>query len=142
MVNLDKILKDFTIRVGYQIVQTAKEKTAPIRTGNLKRDIQIINYDKSSVTIGNTQTAPYAKHVYFGTRPHVIEAKNKKCLANKRLNKVFGKRVYHPGTKANPYLLNAVQIYFKSGDFNLAKRNLTAEVKDEILKEVRVKFKK
>lgn len=58
------------------------------------------------MTIGNTSTEPYAKFVHFGTKPYVIKVKKAKALANKS-GKVFGKKVNHPGIKANPYLKKA-----------------------------------
>ncbi len=55
MKNLDKFLKDFLFRVGSGVAQVAKEKTAPIKTGNLKRDIKVFNATSSSVQVGIRQ---------------------------------------------------------------------------------------
>ena len=75
--------------------------TVPIKTGYL---VQNWGFD-----IGNLQArwypkAAYAPYVEFGTAPHVIEAKNARVLANVQTGQVFGRRVNHPGTKANPFM--------------------------------------
>lgn len=54
-------------------------------------------------------TAAYATYVNFGTRPHVIRAKNAKALANTRTGQFFGKTVNHPGTRAQPFFSDAVK---------------------------------
>jgi hypothetical protein len=52
--------------------------------------------------------AGYGIFVHEGTRPHIIRVVNKRVLANKRMGQIFGRVVHHPGTKANPFLQNAV----------------------------------
>ncbi len=137
MKNIDKYLKDFLFRVGSGVAQVAKEKTAPIRTGNLKRDIRVFEVTASEVTVGNTLKAKYAKYVHGGTRTHVIKPKKKKAL-------YWGvrpvKRVNHPGIKANPYLLNAWNIY-KSGGLKRAGDELAQSVGEEIVKEIKITLK-
>ena len=78
--------------------------------------------------MGNTKLAPYAKFVYFGTRPHVIKPKKMKALANKKSGQIFGKSVNHPGTKANPY-------------FEKAKEQLASDVSEEVVKDIKIMFK-
>src|ERR1019366_7757339 len=51
---------------------------------------------------------PYASIIEYGTKPHLIVAKNKKVLANFKEKKIFGKVVHHPGTKPHPMLRPAV----------------------------------
>jgi hypothetical protein len=46
---------------------------------------------------------PYPVGLELGTRPHVIEVRDKKVLANRRTGQIFGKRVNHPGTKPYPW---------------------------------------
>lgn len=140
MKNLDKFLKNFLFRVGSGVAQVAKEKTAPIRTGNLKRDIRVFEVTASEVKVGNTLKAKYAKFVHFGTKPYVIKPKNKKALANKKAGIIFGKKVNHPGIKANPYLLNAWNIY-KSGGLKRASDELAQNIGGEIVKEIKVILK-
>ena len=124
MKNIDKYLKDFLFRVGSGVAKVAKEKTAPIRTGNLKRGIRVFEANASEVKIGNTLKIKYAKYVHGGTRAHIIKPKKKKAL-------YWGvrpvKRVNHPGQKANPYLLNAWNIY-KNGGLKRASDELAQNV--------------
>jgi hypothetical protein cfetvA_05799 len=140
MKNIDKYLKDFLFRVGSGVAQVAKEKTAPIRTGNLKRDIRVFEANASEVKIGNTLKIKYAKYVHSGTRAYTIKPKNKKALANKKAGLFFGKKVKHPGIKANPYLLNAWNIY-KNGGLKRASDELTQNVGKEIVKEIKITLK-
>ena len=50
----------------------------------------------------------YALFVEFGTKPHVIRARNAHVLANTRTGDMFGPVVHHPGTKAQPFLRPAL----------------------------------
>ena len=140
MKNIDKYLKDFLFRVGSGVAQVAKEKTAPIRTGNLKRDIRVFEANASEVKIGNTLKIKYAKYVHSGTRAYIIKPKNKKALANKKAGLFFGKKVKHPGIKANPYLLNAWNIY-RNGGLKRASDELAQNVGKDIVKEIKVILK-
>ncbi|CUU87706.1 phage protein%2C HK97 gp10 family [Campylobacter hyointestinalis subsp. hyointestinalis] len=133
---MNTIFKKFLFRVGSEVANEAK-KIAPYKTGNLKKDIQVISVNDKSVTIGNTKLAPYAKFVYFGTKPHIIKVKKAKALANKKSGLVFGKKVNHPGTKANPYLKNALDSYIKGGGFTRAKSALANEVKKRIVNDIK-----
>lgn len=141
MKNIDKFLKDFLFRVGSGVAQVAKEKTAPISNlktrGTLKRNIRVFSATSSEVKIGNTAEVKYAKFVHFGTKPYVIKPKKKKAL-------YWGvrpvKRVKHPGIKANPYLLNAWNIY-KNGGLKRASDELAQNVGKEIVKEIKITLK-
>jgi gp27 len=84
--------------------------------------------------VGNTKLAPYAKFVYFGTRPHVIKPKKMKALANKKSGQIFGKSVNHPVTKANPYFEKAFSEYVSSASFEKAKEQLAKDIGDETIK--------
>ncbi|WP_288190263.1 hypothetical protein [uncultured Veillonella sp.] len=54
--------------------------------------------------------APYARHVYFGTKPHTIVPRERKALRWPDGGKfVFAKRVQHPGTKADKFLVAALR---------------------------------
>jgi len=46
----------------------------------------------------------YALAVEYGTKPHVIESHGDYPLRDPRTGAVFGKRVNHPGTQAQPFL--------------------------------------
>ena len=51
----------------------------------------------------------YALPVELGTRPHIIESHGDYPLRDAHGN-VFGKRVQHPGTEAQPYLRPALDV--------------------------------
>lgn len=53
--------------------------------------------------------AKYASAVETGTRPHIIRAKHKRALANKRTGQIFGRVVHHPGTRANPFFQRGIE---------------------------------
>ncbi|MCR8679240.1 MULTISPECIES: HK97 gp10 family phage protein [Campylobacter] len=132
------IYKKFLFRVGTETANEAKT-IAPYKTGNLKKDIKVISYSHKKVIVGNTKLAPYAKFVHFGTKPHIIKAKNKKVLAAK--GKIFGKKVNHPGTKASPYLKNALDSYIKGEGFTRAKSALVRDIKQGIITDIKKGFK-
>lgn len=52
---------------------------------------------------------------------------------------IFGKKANHPGIKANPYLLNAWNIY-KNGGLKRASDELAQSVGGEIVKEIKTKI--
>ena len=54
-------------------------------------------------------TVDYAKYVEFGTAAHIIQAINKKVLANRKKGLIFGKVVHHPGTAANPFMERIIE---------------------------------
>jgi len=61
----------------------------------------------------------YATFVLFGTRPHLIEAKNRKTLrfSYRNLDEfVYRKRVNHPGYKGDDFLHSAAKKVFKNLD--------------------------
>ena len=91
-------------------VQNEAMKRAPVNKsfggGNLRQSIKT----RFGRLWGEVYSgAKYAVYVHEGTRPHVIEVVNKKVLANSRTGQFFGRKVNHPGTLANPFLLKAVQ---------------------------------
>jgi len=76
------------------------------RTGQLaesfNRGINLATPDNLKGSIG--PTVSYADFVYSGTQPHIIQAVNKKVLANTETGQIFGKIVHSPGSAANPFL--------------------------------------
>jgi hypothetical protein len=114
--------RQFLGRIGLLAVSYAKE-TVPRRTGNLGRTIRLGRVTESDAEIlaGGQQGVGYARHVEFGTRPHVIVPRNRRALAwggARRLSgnlragaaaTVFATRVDHPGTRPNPYLRPAAE---------------------------------
>ncbi len=104
--------------VGLHAVREAKI-IVPRRTGNLGRTIRIGGLTNSYVEVraGGARNVGYAAVVEFGSRAHVIVPRNASVLAwggartlGGRLRKGsratnFARRVRHPGTKAQPYLI-------------------------------------
>lgn len=90
---------------------SAKVK-APVRTGVLRNSI---TYPATPTVTGMkvssevVATAPYAKFVHDGTRPHVIKPRNASVLRFPSGGGiVYAAHVNHPGTRARPFLRNAL----------------------------------
>ncbi len=66
--------------------------------------------DKSTQRIESP--AEYSSAVEYGTKAHTIRAKNKKVLKSK-YGVFFGKKVRHPGTKAQPFFYPVVNKHYK-----------------------------
>lgn len=85
---------------------------SPTENGGRLRDS--INVTRRSTAGGLearfTSSAPYARYVEEGTAPHRIEPRQALALHwQDRGRNVFAARVNHPGTKANPFVRNAIQ---------------------------------
>lgn len=106
-------------RATYSIQHRAKTQEAPVAKknpmatispgGGLRRSIYVKIYrGKASGMVG--VNVNYALPVHEGSKAHEIRPRNKKVLAaylGRNKWQVFGKRVWHPGTKANPFLARA-----------------------------------
>lgn len=93
-----------------------QKRLVPRKTGNLGRSINVGRVTpKSAETIAR---AAYAAHVEFGTRAHTIVPRRAKALrfapaGSGRLSGtprsggsvVFARRVRHPGTRPQPFML-------------------------------------
>lgn len=96
-------------RVITKVDATAKRK-APVNKrgggGNLRQSIRsrMTGVARGVIEVG----AKYAIYVHEGTRPHIIKVVNRKVLANRREGRIFGKIVHHPGTRAQPFLQEAL----------------------------------
>lgn len=82
----------------------------PVKTGRLRNSIKVeqarqltgrftSGYDVSADTV-------YARFVHDGTRPHVILG-NPLLVFRVGSQTIFTRKVNHPGTRANPFLVNA-----------------------------------
>ena len=95
-----------------------QKKLAPVKTGNLRRTIGIASV---TATLAETvATANYALFVELGTRAHEIVPKVRKALkfTPKGASKpVFAKRVRHPGTKSQPFMLPGAQNAVRKAGF-------------------------
>lgn len=100
---VDKAPRVIMRELGLRAVSEQK-KLAPVRTGNLRRSIHLGRVSQTeAVTIAS---ARYATAVELGTRPHVIVPRKRKTLRFKSgSGVVFAKRVQHPGTRPQPFML-------------------------------------
>jgi hypothetical protein len=130
--NIETEIERLLFRIGAEVANIAKEE-APVRTGNLKKDIQVVSVKKGEVEIGNTTLAKYAKFVHSGTKAHTIKPKHKKALKTP-----FGpkKSVNHPGTKANPYFERAVDNYILGGGLDRALNASVEKIGSKIALEI------
>jgi hypothetical protein len=79
------------------------------RTGELRRSI--IRGQKSTWVHFLKATAPYAKYVEGGTKPHRIEAKRRGALRFVQHGEIrFRRGVNHPGTKPRPFMDEAATV--------------------------------
>jgi hypothetical protein len=88
----------------------------PVKSRKLYNSLEI-RADGSRVIIGpNLMIAPYAPYVDQGTRPHEIKPKRPGGVLVFKMNgqTVFAKKVHHPGTKAQPFVLPAFQAWVDS----------------------------
>ena len=90
---------------AFNIEKNAKS-SASVKTGHLRRSISTKMGDMEATI--HTSNLKYAPMVEFGTRPHIIRAKNKKALYWKGASHPV-KQVSHPGSKAKPYLIPAFE---------------------------------
>jgi HK97 gp10 family phage protein len=107
------------------------EARVPVKTGNLRTSLGI-KVESDRVTIGpNERQAPYGGYVEFGTKPHVIRPKNPSGVLVFKINgqKVFAKKVNHPGTQAQPYVRPAFEAWVDSLGTMAAEANVT-RIKD------------
>jgi len=108
-------------------VTTAKS-LVPKKTTALQGSLQMrqaADYSDYIAGFWGSFTMKYAEVVEFGSVPHVIVA-NKKTLAvyppppgwtgkvSSRGYAIFGKYVFHPGTKPRPYLMPAAERHHPS----------------------------
>lgn len=111
------------IAVSVDTIRSNVIKEAPVNKGpgggNLRQNIRsgMLGALRGSVE----SRANYSSAVETGTKPHDIVVKNKRVLAgearraggwggpvSKNGFAIFGKRVHHPGTKANPFFKRGI----------------------------------
>lgn len=102
------------IRASAREVQEEAQRTHRFtsRTGQLERaiDVRMIG-DKTAEVYIDSQAAPYGPFVHEGTRAHEIFPKGKQVLRwvpSGGNGFVFAKRVFHRGTKPDPFLYEAL----------------------------------
>lgn len=106
------------------------------RTASLERAVEAkFNFDNGA-NVGTVYideyAAPYGPFVHNGTRPHVIKPKRKRYLRWAPIagnGFLFAKEVHHPGTKADPFLYEALER--KRGDvFSIFAKATNTALKD------------
>ena len=92
-------------------------RLAPFDKGLLRQKINLSPQTPGFTSYTLSANVEYAEAVEFGTSPHVIRIISKKVLADVKAGKIFGTRVQHPGTEAQPYFRPALDqvknIYLK-----------------------------
>lgn len=103
-----KTVDDFLVQ---QIAKPAVEEMraeAPVKSGKLRDSLDYQHPTQHKIIIGSFGVE-YAKFVAEGTKPHVIRPKNASALKFQIGGRtVFAKSVKHPGTKANPFMSDAI----------------------------------
>lgn len=96
-------------RLGRRIVTNARGRV-PVRTGELRDSIgSSVSSNGATVRLDVFATAPHARFLEEGTRPHVITPRNGRALRFQAGGRtVFATRVQHPGTAATNFLSGAV----------------------------------
>ena len=107
--DVQKVIK----KAGFNIERNAKQNitnNGSVVTGHLRRGITT-NVGNMEATV-HTSNIKYARGVEYGTKPHVIKAKNKKALYWKGAKHPV-KSVRHPGSRAKPFLIPAFEKVIK-----------------------------
>lgn len=84
------------------------------KTGNLEKatDYRITDSGMQGVVFLDSNVAKYAPFVHEGTAAHLIRPKNKTILRfvpRGGNGFIFARKVFHPGTKADPFLYAALR---------------------------------
>jgi hypothetical protein len=78
-------------------------------TGKMEQSLEQQRFDNGFRIFNDLSRAKHAWWVHWGTKPHVIEPKNKKVLRWAGPNGfIFSKHVDHPGYKGDPWFPRAV----------------------------------
>ena len=120
-----KLQRDAVIGITDDVYDRVKTLAAPHhRTGVMEDNIEkrvrgdaglVWISDRNMLVDWKGKKINYASFVLFGSKPHKIEAKNKKALKFAGLAG-FAKSVNHPGYKGDNFLEKATQETFKNLD--------------------------
>ena len=101
-----------------RLVESLNERTVPLakadapvgQTGELRDSIYAEASEDDPMGAEYGASSEHAVFVVGGTRPHEIEPRERKALAwsGSGGETVFAKRVMHPGTEPNPFLMDAL----------------------------------
>ena len=106
---IEEDVKKVVKNSAFNIERNAKSnltKNKSVDTGHLRQGIS--TDVKGLEAIIHTSNIKYAPGVEYGTRAHIIRAKNKKALYWKGAKHPV-KQVNHPGSRAKPYLIPAFE---------------------------------
>lgn len=91
-------------------LETILQNNAPKRTGQYAAGIHTtLTGTDENLKITITDPQPLGSYIRFGTRPHPIypvRAKMLRFTVGGRV--VFARKVNHPGTKANPFMIHSI----------------------------------
>jgi hypothetical protein len=93
------------IRQSITAIEVVAKSVTPVMTGKLRSSW---TREISSLSGSLYNTMPYAVYVHEGTKPHMISAKNRQILADKKKQIFFGKQVMHPGSRKQPFLQQGI----------------------------------
>lgn len=107
-----KFMRKKTTEVHIRSKVTAPRRTGALAAGHIKSE----GHTNSGELEGQVIAVPeYALYVHEGTKPHVILPRRKKVLRFFSQGiMVFTPDVFHPGNKANKYMLRALQKAIKT----------------------------
>lgn len=96
------------------IVQDEAKQTHNFKTKSGKLEDSVKQRTEADGLTGvvylDTQEAPYARAVYFGSQPHTIIPRNRFALRWPTGDAfVFARIVHHPGTRPDPFLQRALE---------------------------------
>jgi HK97 gp10 family phage protein len=120
-VKLEKKILRAACRAAAKVIQQEVEARVPRKTGALAESIRVSTSFSASkgevrakVVAGGKQ-AFYATFVEKGTKPHIIRAKVVKRLAigGAGIAAVFPISVQHPGARAMPFMVPALEAKFE-----------------------------
>lgn len=97
-------MNDAIQKSAYKIESESKRE-APAISGKLR---QMITTSLSFLKGVVSANALYSIYVHEGTRAHTIVPKRKKVLADRRKGVIFGRKVRHPGTAPNRFMVRAI----------------------------------
>jgi HK97 gp10 family phage protein len=103
--NVKKVLKNSAFNIEANAKKNLSSNKSVV-TGHLRRGITT-DIKGLEATI-HTSNIKYAPMVEYGTKAHIIKAKNKKALYWKGAKHPV-KSVRHPGSEAKPYLIPAFE---------------------------------
>ncbi len=115
MKNIEDKYKDRLKKVLWLSMNKVDEiasRIVPVDTGRLKNSIFVYPMRAGSSEYIVADGVEYGAYVEFGTSPHIILPKTKKALRWKDKDTkqdVFAKRVFHPGTNAQPFFRPALK---------------------------------